>query len=274
MKSLLLLALGLARTVVLGARIEAERIVVSVRPYKREQRRCPVCGRACDFYDMANRGAPRLWRAMDLARSACYLEYAPCRVRCPEHGVRTEAVPWARHGARFTRDFDDMMSGPDSVFKDCEIGKVWDENGSLFIHGYHHDGGVDVEVRQLTDAGEDALDVIEDAWYGEPFTVNDKEYDGSPESVHTAMGDLWNNPDLCPAPRYMELAFGCPAEEYEMQVAEAVIGEPVSLKAAVKESRAASEALAAHEAPVVDLEHEAENARAAAAALSKPDSDR
>mgnify|MGYP000154078005 CR=1 FL=1 len=80
MKSLLLLALGLARTVVLGARIEAERIVVSVRPYKREQRRCPVCGRACDFYDMANRGAPRLWRAMDLARSACYLEYAPCRV--------------------------------------------------------------------------------------------------------------------------------------------------------------------------------------------------
>ena len=93
MKSLLLLALGLARTVVLGARIEAERIVVSVRPYKREQRRCPVCGRACDFYDMANRGAPRLWRAMDLARSACYLEYAPCRVRCPEHGVRTEAVP-------------------------------------------------------------------------------------------------------------------------------------------------------------------------------------
>ena len=28
---------------------------------------------------------------MDLARSACYLEYAPCRVRCPEHGVRTEA---------------------------------------------------------------------------------------------------------------------------------------------------------------------------------------
>ena len=110
MKSLLLLALGLAHTVVLGARIEAERIVTNVRPYKREQRRCPVCGRACDFYDMANRGAPRLWRAMDLARSACYLEYAPCRVRCPEHGVRTEAVPWARHGARFTRDFEDWVA--------------------------------------------------------------------------------------------------------------------------------------------------------------------
>lgn len=120
-----------------------------------------------------------------------------------------------RHGLTVYRDFDDMMSGPDSVFKDCEIGKVWDENGGLFIHGYHHDGGVDVEVRQLTDAGEEALDVIEDAWYGEPFTSGGKEYDGSPESVDTAMRDLWEDPDLCPTPRYMELAFGCPAEEYE-----------------------------------------------------------
>ena len=110
MKSLLLLALGLARTVVLGARIEAERIVVSVRPYKREQRRCPVCGRACDFYDMANRGAPRLWRAMDLARSACYLEYAPCRVRCPEHGVRTELarVEWHSVGGVCRRVYAEL----------------------------------------------------------------------------------------------------------------------------------------------------------------------
>ena len=53
-------------------------------------------------------------------------------------------------------------------------------------------------MRQLTDVGEDALDVIEDAWYGEPFTSGGKEYDGSPESVDTAMRDLWEDPDLCP----------------------------------------------------------------------------
>lgn len=47
-----------------------------------------------------------------------------------------------------------------------------------------------------------------------------------------------------------------------------VFAEPVSLKAAVKESRAASEALAAHGAPTVDLEHEAEDARKASEALS------
>src|SRR5512132_1859162 len=32
------------------------------------------------------------------------------RVRCPEHGVVVVAVPWARHGARHTRGFDDTAA--------------------------------------------------------------------------------------------------------------------------------------------------------------------
>ena len=27
---------------------------------------------------------------------------------CPTHGVITEAVPWAEHESRFTRDFEDL----------------------------------------------------------------------------------------------------------------------------------------------------------------------
>lgn len=183
------------------------------------------------------------------------------------------------HGMTAYRDFDDMMSGTDSVFKDCQIDKVWDENGSLFIHGYHHDGAVEVEVRQLTDAGEEALAAIEDAWVGDEFTIAGKTYDGSAQSTMDALDDLWENPDLCPAPRYMELVIGCPAEEWEEPTldlardakgdAETVSAAPVSLKAAAKEARAASEALAAHEtAPGADLEHEAEAARKASKALS------
>jgi transposase len=32
------------------------------------------------------------------------------RVRCPDHGVAAAAVPWARHGARFTRAFEDQVA--------------------------------------------------------------------------------------------------------------------------------------------------------------------
>ena len=47
---------------------------------------------------------------MDLARSKCFLEYGPARVTCPEHGVRVERVPWARHGSRHARDFEDWVA--------------------------------------------------------------------------------------------------------------------------------------------------------------------
>jgi transposase len=107
MAKILRYVLGLVKTVVLGVAIDGDAIVVSVRPHKRERRRCPVCGRRCDCHDHE---PTRRWRAMDLARSRCYLEYRPARVRCPEHGVLVERVPWARHGSRFTRDFEDWVA--------------------------------------------------------------------------------------------------------------------------------------------------------------------
>jgi transposase len=39
-----------------------------------------------------------------------YLEAAAPRVSCPEHGVITAAVPWARDGAAHTRFFDDQVA--------------------------------------------------------------------------------------------------------------------------------------------------------------------
>ena len=96
--------LGLVKTVVLGVSIEGDSIVVRVRPHRREQLRCPVCGRRCECHDHEPT------RAMDLARSKCYLEYRPARVSCPEHGTLVERVPWARRRSRFTRDFEDWVA--------------------------------------------------------------------------------------------------------------------------------------------------------------------
>lgn len=133
MPKILRLALGLARTVVEYARIEESGIVVGVRPYRRERCRCPVCGARCAPYDA--RAEPRRWRAMDLARSKCFLEYRPCRVRCPEHGVRVESVPWARHGSRFTRDFEDWaacLAVRCTASAVCELARVeWHTVGGI-----------------------------------------------------------------------------------------------------------------------------------------------
>ena len=108
MNRILRYALALAHTVIEYVRIDGDRVVIGVRPWKRCGLRCPVCGRKCDCYDRSP-GA-RSWRAMDLARSMCFLEYRTRRVSCPEHGVLVESVPWARHRARFTRDFEDWVA--------------------------------------------------------------------------------------------------------------------------------------------------------------------
>ena len=47
---------------------------------------------------------------MDLGTTKVFIEAAAPRVRCREHGVTVAAVPWARHGAGHTRDFDDLAA--------------------------------------------------------------------------------------------------------------------------------------------------------------------
>lgn len=138
MNSLLRFALLLAKTVVEGARIEGGRVVVSVRPHRSEQRRCPVCGRKCRTHDVS--GAPRRWRALDLAASMCFLEYRIARVECPEHGVHAERVPWARHKARFTRPFEDRVAWMavhctmSAVAAECRI--QWKSVGAICARVY------------------------------------------------------------------------------------------------------------------------------------------
>ncbi|VBA35380.1 hypothetical protein LAUMK41_01146 [Mycobacterium attenuatum] len=51
----------------------------------------------------------RRWRHLDLATHRLWLVYEIRRLRCPDCGVRTEQVPWARPGARHTRDYEDTV---------------------------------------------------------------------------------------------------------------------------------------------------------------------
>ena len=105
--SLLKKCLGLGEAVVESVRGEGDSIVVCARPRKAAPR-CPECGRRCAAYDTL---PARRWRAPDLGSSRCYVEHAPVRVECPEHGVRSAPVPWARcASSRFTSAFEDEVA--------------------------------------------------------------------------------------------------------------------------------------------------------------------
>ncbi len=102
--------LGVEHAAVEDADIETtpdggEVVVVRLRPDHRHRLRCPDCSKKCRLYD-AGEGRRR-WRALDLGVMRCLLEAGAPRVKCPRHGVRTAAVPWARPAARFTTAFEE-----------------------------------------------------------------------------------------------------------------------------------------------------------------------
>jgi transposase len=82
-------------------------VVLGLAP-PRGRLRCPSCSfttmRSYDRRDVDSR-----WRHLDLGGRRCYLTVRRRRLRCPEHGVRTEAVTFARPGSEFTRDFEDLV---------------------------------------------------------------------------------------------------------------------------------------------------------------------
>ena len=69
---------------------------------------CPECGFSTKArYDV--RPVLSEWRHLDLCAWRLEVRAELRRISCPEHGVRTEGVPFARPGARFTRDFEDLV---------------------------------------------------------------------------------------------------------------------------------------------------------------------
>ncbi len=101
--------LGLQGAVVEEVEVDDRgQVVVAVRPRYRERDRCGICRRRSPGFDLGE--GRRRWRALDLGSALAYLEADAPRVSCREHGVVVCAVPWARHGSRFTHAFEDQVA--------------------------------------------------------------------------------------------------------------------------------------------------------------------
>jgi transposase len=83
---------------------EAVIVVVSLR---RKQPICSGCGaRGLKVKDHR----VKRWRHLDLGGLRCQVECRLRRLYCPGCGDLPEMVEWARPGARYTRDFDDLVA--------------------------------------------------------------------------------------------------------------------------------------------------------------------
>jgi transposase len=88
-----------------GVRFGRDGVVVSVRLRRRRR----VCSRCGQIVFVTHDTARRRWRHLDLGGVRCFVEARLRRVRCPDCGVRVEAVPFARPRARHTRAFDQLV---------------------------------------------------------------------------------------------------------------------------------------------------------------------
>jgi hypothetical protein len=91
-----------------GVRFDLDRVAVTVA-LRRRRLCCPLCAYSTPHRHNRQQ-VESVWRHLDLGVWRLELRARLRRVVCPEHGVRVEAVPFARYGARFTRDFEALVA--------------------------------------------------------------------------------------------------------------------------------------------------------------------
>ena len=92
---------------VIDVSLTADAVIVTVR-LRRRRRVCSRCGQAGRLAIHGRR--VKRWRHLDLAASRCVIECELRRLWCRSCGAQFEAVPWARAGSRYTRDFEDTVA--------------------------------------------------------------------------------------------------------------------------------------------------------------------
>jgi len=100
--------LRLPGVTVTGVAFREKQIEVTVT-LRQRRLRCPECTYTTSSrYD--TRPVESAWRHLDLCAWRLVVKASLRRLECPVHGVKVEQVPFARAGARHTRDFDDLAS--------------------------------------------------------------------------------------------------------------------------------------------------------------------
>jgi len=126
--------LGLEGASVTDVGFDEKGVVVTLTLRRRRRRVCSVCGQTGRHLAIVDYRVKR-WRHLDLGVNRCLLECELRRLRCPDCGVRYEAVRWARAGSPYTRDFEDVAAFLAQQMAKTPIARLlriaWDSVGDI-----------------------------------------------------------------------------------------------------------------------------------------------
>jgi transposase len=91
-----------------SVKFEPDRVVVEVA-LRAGLLHCPKCSYSTRHRE-SRQHHDSVWRHLDLGVWRLEVHARLRRLRCPEHGALVESVPFARDGARFTRDFENLIA--------------------------------------------------------------------------------------------------------------------------------------------------------------------
>ncbi len=125
--------LDLPGTRVAAVTFTATTVSVSVG-LRRRRLVCPHCGYSTRVrHD--TRPVASLWRHLDLAARRLQVAARLRRLACPTHGVVVEAVPFARPGSKFTRDFEALVGWLATTMDQSALARLvridWDTVGRI-----------------------------------------------------------------------------------------------------------------------------------------------
>ena len=136
------------------------RLVVVTVALRRRRLVCPKCGYSARHRENRQRHLSK-WRHLDLGVWRLEVHAGLRRLRCPEHGVHVEAVPFACDGARFTRDFENLVAWlvtKTDKTATCRltridwqtIGRVIQRVGDELIDGDRLDGLFEISIGEVS----------------------------------------------------------------------------------------------------------------------------
>jgi len=84
-----------------------EALVIDIEPRRNSRPICPECGKQRSVYD---RQPQRLFEYLPVWSFKAYFRYAPRRVKCPELGIKVEALPWGYGKERMTFSYQVFLA--------------------------------------------------------------------------------------------------------------------------------------------------------------------